>query len=137
RPLDLGTELDAALAAQRPIQSALGALAAAARLEQKNGAGEWAVVAGMRVPSDFFMRVEQVGEGLGFYHRFGVLRDVSRAYGFILVGALALALVGVALVVATRLAASMTRPLRTLEQALDNVAAGDLETRVAVTGARE
>lgn len=135
RPLDLSGEIEPALAAGKPIHSAVGALAAAARME--GGAGEWALTAGMRVPPDFFTRVERVGQGVAFYHRFGVLRDVSRTYWLLLVGALVLALTGVALLVATALAHTMTRPLRELEQALEQVAAGDLETRVAASGARE
>jgi nitrogen fixation/metabolism regulation signal transduction histidine kinase len=137
RPLDLAGDLDAALAGGRPIHSPRGALAAAARMEAEGGAGEWALTAGMRVPPDFFARVERVGMGVAFYHRFGVLRDVSRTYWLLLVAALVLALTGVALVVATALARAMTRPLRQLERALERVAAGELETRVAATGPRE
>jgi nitrogen fixation/metabolism regulation signal transduction histidine kinase len=136
RALDLAGDLDEALAAGKAIHSARGALAAVARMETE-GTGEWALTAGMRVPPDFFARVERVGSGVGFYHRFGVLRDVSRTYWVLLVTALVLALTGVALVVATGLARAMTRPLRELETALERVAAGELETRVVATGARE
>jgi nitrogen fixation/metabolism regulation signal transduction histidine kinase len=137
RPLDLAAELDSALAAGRPIHSARGALAAAAPMEVEGKADEWALTAGMRVPPDFFARVERVARGVAFYHRFGVLRDVSRTYWLLLVTALVLAVTGVALVVATALARAMTRPLRQLEGALERVAAGQLETRVTATGARE
>lgn len=136
RALDLAGDLDEALAGGKPIHSTQGALAAAARMETE-GPGEWALTAGMRVPPDFFARVERVGHGVAFYHRFGVLRDVSRTYWVLLVAALVLALTGVALVVATGLARAMTRPLRELEAALERVAAGELETRVVATGARE
>jgi nitrogen fixation/metabolism regulation signal transduction histidine kinase len=136
-PLDLAEELEGALAASRPIHSARGALAAAARMEPDAGSGEWCLTAGMRVPPDFFARVERVGRGVGFYHRFGVLRDLSRTYWVLLVGALVLALAGLSLVAATLLARSMTRPLRRLEEALERVAAGDLETHVATGGTRE
>ena len=137
-PLDLAAELDAALATGRPIHSAHGALAAAARIEvEAANAGEWALTAGMRVPIDFFARVDQVERGVGFYHRFGVLRDVSRTYWLLLVLAMVVGLGGISLVVATALANAMTRPLRELEGALERVAAGDLETRVAPSGARE
>jgi nitrogen fixation/metabolism regulation signal transduction histidine kinase len=91
----------------------------------------------MRVPPDFFSRVDQVSRGVAFYHRFGVLRDVSRTYWLLLVAALVLALAGLSLVAATTLAGAMTRPLRQLEEALGRVAAGDLDTRVAPSGARE
>ncbi|MGH7730943.1 MAG: sensor histidine kinase, partial [Candidatus Eiseniibacteriota bacterium] len=138
-PLDLASELDAALDSGRPIHSPRGALASAARMEpgEPGAADPWALTAGMRVPADFFARVDQVGRGVGFYHRFGVLRDVSRAYWLLLVAALAVALTGVSLLVATTLARGMTRPLRRLEEALERVAGGDLETRVTPAGARE
>lgn len=146
-PLDLASELDAALEAERPIHSPSGALAAAAEMEPgeppdpgapaAQPAGRWALTAGMRVPTDFFARVDQVGRGLGFYHRFGVLRDVSRTYWLLLVAALVVALAGISLLAATTLARGMTRPLRRLEEALERVAAGDLETRVEPAGARE
>ncbi|HKQ56954.1 MAG TPA: ATP-binding protein [Candidatus Eisenbacteria bacterium] len=137
-PLDLGPELDDALDSARPIHSRLGALAAAARMDSTNG-GEpgWALTAGMRVQPDFFPRVEQVGRGVGFFHRFGVLREVSRTYWLLLVAALVVLLTGVSLLVATRLAGTMTQPLRELGAALERVAAGELETRVAPGGARE
>jgi nitrogen fixation/metabolism regulation signal transduction histidine kinase len=136
-PLDLGGELDSALTAGQPIHSALGALAAVARMDDEGSRAEWAVTAGMRVPPDFFALVDRVGRGVGFYRRFGVLRDVSRTYWLLLVAALVLGVTGVALVVATALAKTMTQPLRELERALERVAAGDLETRVAPVGARE
>jgi nitrogen fixation/metabolism regulation signal transduction histidine kinase len=137
-PIDLAAELDAALAGSSKIQSARGALASVARIEvEAANAGEWALTAGMRVPSDFFARVDQVGRGVAYYHRFGVLRDVSRTYWLLLVAALVVALAGVALLAATTLASAMTRPLRELEQALERVAQGDLETRVKPAGAPE
>ncbi len=151
-PLNLASDLDAALDSARPIHSPLGALAAAERIEPVEpdapgtpgapgdsgaGAEHWALTAGMRVPPDFFTRVDQVGRGVGFYHRFGVLRDVSRTYWLLLVAALVVALTGISLLVATTLARGMTRPLRRLEEALERVAAGDLETRVTPAGARE
>ncbi len=137
-PLDLADHLDEALDSGRPIHSPRGALAAAARMEGADGpAADWALTAGMRIPPDFFAQVERVGQGVGFFHRFGVLRDVSRTYWLLLVAALVLGLTGVSLVAATALAGAMTRPLRRLEEALERVAAGDLETRVAPAGARE
>lgn len=136
-PLDLAGELDGALTSGKTIHSARGALAAAARMEVNGHPGEWVLTAGMRVPPDFFARVERVGVGVGFYHRFGVLRDVSRTYWLLLVAVLVLGLTGVALLVATGLARTMTHPLREMERALERVAGGDLETRVAPAGARE
>ena len=158
-PLDLSPELDAALVSGRPLHSRLGALGAAAPMEPEEprmprapggpamsgapagpspeSAGRWALTAGMRVPPDFFARVDQVGRAVGFYHRFGVLRDVSRTYWLLLVAALVVALTGISLLVATTLARGMTRPLQRLEEALERVAGGDLETRVTPAGARE
>jgi len=129
-PLDLGSELDQALASSRPIHSLHGALAAAARIEVESAnAGEWALTAGMRVPSDFFARVDQVERGVSLYRRFGVLRDVSRTYWLFLVAAMVVGLGGISLMVATALANAMTRPLRDLEVALERVAAGDSWSR--------
>jgi nitrogen fixation/metabolism regulation signal transduction histidine kinase len=145
-PLDLAAELDTALVSGRPIHSRRGALAAAAAMGAPHatgagaapaGAERWALTAGMRVSPDFFLRVDEVGRGVAFYHRFGVLRDVSRTYWLLLVTALVLGLAGVSLFAATTLAGAMTRPLRTLEAALERVAAGDLETRVTPEGAPE
>jgi nitrogen fixation/metabolism regulation signal transduction histidine kinase len=153
-PLDLSSEIDAALDSGRPIHSRLGALGAAAAVEPEEPGGSraaggtpvgrppaaaerWALTAGMRIPPDFFGRVDQVGRAVGFYHRFGVLRDVSRTYWLLLVAALVVALTGISLLVATTLARGMTRPLHRLEEALERVAGGDLETRVTPAGARE
>jgi len=153
-PLDLSSDVDPALDAGRPIHSPLGALGSAAAIEPEEpgvppapagkavggspaSAERWALTAGMRVPPDFFARVDQVGRAVGFYHRFGVLRDVSRTYWLLLVAALVVALTGISLLAATTLARGMTRPLHRLEEALERVAGGDLETRVTPAGARE
>ena len=136
-PLDLSSEIEPALTTGSAIHSPRGALAAAAPLDLEDASDHWALVAGMRVPPDFFTGLARVGEGVSFYHRFGVLRDVSRTYWLLLVAALVLVLAAIALVVATALARAMTRPLQDLEQALEKVAAGDLETRVAPAGASE
>jgi nitrogen fixation/metabolism regulation signal transduction histidine kinase len=89
------------------------------------------------VAPDFFVQIERIGEGVGFYRRFGVVRDVTRTYTLLLVFAVAVILAGVAVAVATRLARDMTDPLRRLEGALERVAVGDLEARVTPIGARE
>ncbi|MBI3538892.1 MAG: HAMP domain-containing protein, partial [Candidatus Eisenbacteria bacterium] len=137
-PLDLSREIDAALAAGGVIHSPRGALAAVAPLEIRDRSGaRWALTAGMRVTPDFFTGLTRIGESVDFYHRFGVLRDVSRIYWLLLVAAVVLVLALVALLVATALARAMTQPLQALEQALERVAGGDLETRVAPSGARE
>lgn len=131
-PLDLAPELDPALAGGRVLHSPRGALAAVAPMERG-----FALVAGMRVPPGFFDQLRRVGEGMDFYRRFGVVRDVSRTYTLLLVAVLVLLLVLAALWAANALAGGMTRPLRELEQALERVAGGDLETRVTPSGARE
>ena len=131
-PLDLSAELPAALQGDHMLRSPRGALAAVATMP-----GGDALVAGMRVPPDFFVAVRRVGEGVGYYRRFGVVRDVSRTYMLLLVALLVLALTGAALWAATTLARGMTRPLRDLDAALERVAAGDLESRIIPDGARE
>src|SRR5262249_30959483 len=84
----------------------------------------------------FFAQVERVGNGVGFFHRFSVLRDVSRTYWWLLVAALVLGLTGVSLLASTALAGAMTRPLRQLEEALEPVSAGDPQAPRAPAGAR-
>ena len=129
---DLSDRVADALAGDRVIHAREGALA-----------GVWpagsdrVVVAGYRVPSGFFTGIEQVDTGVGFYRRFGVVSQVTRVWLLVLVLALALGLTGAAVVVATRLAADMTRPLRELETAVGRVSAGDLDARVTPSGARE
>ncbi|HEY3215640.1 MAG TPA: ATP-binding protein [Candidatus Eisenbacteria bacterium] len=131
-PLDLSTELARALASDRIVRSSRGALAAVSAMDANH-----ALVAGLHVAPDFFVQIERIGEGVGFYRRFGVVRDVTRTYTLLLVFAVAVILSAVAVGVATRLARDMTDPLRRLEGALERVAVGDLEARVAPTGARE
>lgn len=131
-PLDLTAELPAALSGARTIHSERGALAAVAPMDSG-----YALVAGMRVPIGFFAQFQRIGDGMGFYRRFGVVRDVSRTYTLLLVAALGIVLVIAAAWVANVLAGGMTRPLRRLEEALQRVAEGDLETRVAPSGASE
>jgi nitrogen fixation/metabolism regulation signal transduction histidine kinase len=131
-PLDLAAELPHALTADRLVRSPRGALAAVATTR-----GGDALVAGMRVPPDFFVAVRRVSEGVGFYRRFGVVRDVSRTYTLLLVALLVLALTAAAVWAATALARSMTRPLRDLGTALERVAGGDLESRITPDGAHE
>ncbi len=131
-PLDLSDQIGSALAADRMIRSNQGVLAGCARISQDS-----VVVAGIRVPPSFFDQVRDIGEGIGFYRRFGIVRDVSQTYMLLLVGAVVLALVATSLWVARRLGAGMTSPLRDLESALERVAEGDLEARVRPAGARE
>src|SRR4030095_16434275 len=81
--------------------------------------------------------LERVGRGVSFYRRFGVVRDVSRAYMLLLVGLLVAALAGAAVWVSAVLAAGLTRPLTRLERALAEVAGGDLSVRIEPRGPRE
>ena len=130
--LDLSDRIAGALAGERAVRASEGALV-----------GVWpdgpqrAIVAGYRVPPGFFDEVERVGVGVGFYRRFAIVSQVSRTYLLLLVIALALLLTAVAVLVATRLARGMTRPLAALEDAVQRVAAGDLSVRVEPAGARE
>lgn len=129
---DLSDRVAAALAGSRVVRAREGALV-----------GIWpdgphrAVAAGYRVPVGFFSGIERVDVGAGFYRRFGIVGQVSRAWLLLVVVALALLLTVTAIVVATGLANGMTRPLRELETAVGRIAAGDLEARVVPTGARE
>jgi nitrogen fixation/metabolism regulation signal transduction histidine kinase len=131
-PLDLSPEIAGALAGDRRLHSPRGALAAVAPIDERH-----AVVAGMQLYPGFFDQMARVGEGVGYYRRFRVVRDVSRTYVLMLVALLAVALAGLAWWAAHRLAHDMTRPLREIGEALERVAAGDLGARVAPQGARE
>jgi nitrogen fixation/metabolism regulation signal transduction histidine kinase len=129
---DLADRVAESLAGDRVIHAREGALAGV----WPAGTGR-VVVAGYRVPTGFFTGIEQVDTGVGFYRRFGVVSQVTRVWLLLLVLALALGLTVASVVVATRLAADMTRPLRELETAVARVSTGDLDTRVNPSGARE
>jgi nitrogen fixation/metabolism regulation signal transduction histidine kinase len=131
-PIDLSRDVAGALAGQPIVRSDRGVLAAIVPME-----GEFALAAGMRVPPEFFTQVARVGQGIGFYRRFSVVREVSRTYTLLLVVLLVLVLTGAAIWVARTLASGMTRPLTHLEAGLERVAGGDLDTRVTPEGPRE
>ena len=131
-PMDLSTELDPELAEDRVLHSSRGALAGAAPM-----GADYALVAGMLLQPDYFESLERVGRGVSFYRRFGVVRDVSRAYMLLLVTLLVAVLAGAAVWASTVLAAGLTRPLTQLERALEKVAAGDLSVRIEPKGPRE
>jgi nitrogen fixation/metabolism regulation signal transduction histidine kinase len=130
--VDLADELDLELTQARTLHSPKGALAAAAPLGEDH-----VVVAGMLLHPGYFESVDRVGQGVQFYRRFGIIRDVSRTYMLLLVGLLVLSLSLAALWVASALAASMTRPLQRLGEALEGVAAGDLGMHIEPRGPRE
>jgi nitrogen fixation/metabolism regulation signal transduction histidine kinase len=131
-PMDLSSELDPEISTDRVLHSAKGALAGAAPMGH-----DYVLVAGMLLQPDFFESLERVGRGVSFYRRFGVVRDVSRAYMLLLVALLVAALAFTAVWASTVLAAGLTRPLTHLEQALEKVAAGDLSVRIEPRGPRE
>ncbi len=132
RPLDLGDDLEAALAGTRLVRSGQGALAGVAAAGQDR-----AVAVGVWVAPDFFARADTVAIGAAYYRRLGVVVDVQRRYVWLLVAALVLVLGLLAVWLATTVAGGMTRPLADIAGALERVAAGDLETRLEPTGARE
>jgi nitrogen fixation/metabolism regulation signal transduction histidine kinase len=132
RDADLGGELDAALAGDGLVRSSRGALAGVARLDTTH-----ALAVGMSMPAGFFADVERVSEGRGAYSRLGVMVDVQRPLTWLLVAGLVLLLATLALFLAHALARPIARPLSELSAALDRVAGGDLQVRVAPRGARE
>lgn len=132
RGVDLGPELDPALASSRVLHSPSGAMAAVSRMDSTH-----ALVAGMWVSPDFFADIDRVSEGRSLYSRLGVMVDVQRPYTWLLVSLLVLALVGLALALATPLARQMSQPLTEMSAALEQVAGGDLAVRVRAHGARE
>jgi nitrogen fixation/metabolism regulation signal transduction histidine kinase len=131
-PPDLGAELEPSISPSRVFHSARGAIAAAAAFGT-----ERALVAGVRVPPDFFTRVDDVGLGVSRYGQLGVLVKLQRQYVWFLVAFLVVLLSALALVLADSMARGMSRPLRELAGAFERVAAGDLKTRIRPAGARE
>ena len=139
---DFAGFITAALDSSRLLHTPLGALAAVARVGPAPAGPEStgtdrAVVVGLLVPVDFFEQVDRIGEGLSHYRRLGVLVDVQRRFVWLLVAAVVMALLGLAFFAATTIARSTARPLSALAVALERVAQGDLEARVAPAGARE
>ncbi len=131
-PVDLSDEIGAKLGADRLLHSPRGVLASVAPVGD-----DYALVAGMLLYPGYFGDLTRVGEGAGFYRSFGVVRDVSRTYMWLLVIALVAALSMAAVWASAGLARGMTRPLLSLEEAVERVAAGDLTARVQPHGARE
>src|SRR5262245_31217850 len=130
--IDMSAEIAAAVAGDKLIHSSKGALAGLQLVDSTR-----AVVVGMQVSPDFFQKVERVSQGVGFYQRFGVVRDVSRTYIWLLMVALVVVLSLAALWASAALARGLTRPLGRLGDAVERVAAGDLGARVKPEGARE
>ena len=130
--LDFARELDAALGADRLMRSRQGVLAAVAR-----GPSGAAIVTGIRLTPDFFVRVSEIGQARELYGRLGVLVDVQRRYLGLLLAALIVAIAVGALLIARALAGSMTRPLTSLAAAIERVAGGELDARVPERGAVE
>ncbi len=131
--MDLTEELDGALAGDGTLRSRRGALCAVARA----GAGG-VVVAGDRVPPDFFPRMEAVAEGANLYRRIAAgYSAISRAALLVWALALSLLLALAAAWLATRLSRQLTRPVAEVAAAMERVAAGDLAVRVKPAGARE
>jgi nitrogen fixation/metabolism regulation signal transduction histidine kinase len=129
---DFSREIEPALLSTRVIRSNAGALGAVASLGPDD-----ALAAAIWVPPTFFADMDSVGEALGYYRQLGVVVDVQRRYVWLLVALLSAALIGLAWVIAQRLAREMARPLADLSDAIEEVAAGDLGVRVVPSGARE
>jgi len=132
RTPDLADDLDVALEEGVPIRSRQGALAGVARAPDGT-----VVVAGVSVAPDFFDRIEDVGQGMQYYRRLGVVVPIHARSAVAAVAVVVVVLAALALIVAHALAGQMSRPLRDLSGALRRVAAGDLAVRVRPVGATE
>jgi len=122
--------------APRPAPGSAG-VAPTPTLPRGGAAPERAVVAGLWVPTDFFDQIARVGDGLSHYRALGVVVDVQRRFVGLLVLAVVALVLTIALIAASLLARSTSRPLGTLAGAIERVARGDLEARVTPDGARE
>jgi nitrogen fixation/metabolism regulation signal transduction histidine kinase len=132
REIALGPEVAGALGADHLIRSPSGALAGVAMLP-----GGDALVVGLVTDPNFFAHVEEVALGVTHYRRLGVYVDLERRVVVFLVVGVVLLLIAGAVVLATRFAREMSRPIDELSEALERVAGGDLETRVTPRGALE
>jgi nitrogen fixation/metabolism regulation signal transduction histidine kinase len=130
-PLDASAELDGALAAGR-LRSPSGLLGGVARMSENA-----VLVAGARVQKDFFAQLEHLGQGAVYYRQLGLTVDLQRRAYVLLVGAMVLAVVGIALLVSRAIARETSRPIQELSAGLARVAAGDVSARVVPSGARE
>jgi nitrogen fixation/metabolism regulation signal transduction histidine kinase len=131
--LDFANEIEPALGSDRLLRSKQGVLAAVAH----GAATDIVLVTGIRLTPDFFARVEEIGNARELYGRLGVLVPVLRRYLALLVAALFVVIAVGAVLLARRLAESMTQPLRSLGGALERVAGGELEVRIPERGAAE
>jgi nitrogen fixation/metabolism regulation signal transduction histidine kinase len=131
-PVELGGELEMAIATGHVVRSDRGLLGSVWPLGPDR-----VLVIGILVPQGFFGEVRTIGEGVYYYRRFGVVRDLSRLYLILLVATLFVVLTITAALAARSLATDMTRPLHDLAGAVQRVSAGDLDARVKPTGARE
>ncbi len=131
-PPDLAGDLAKALAEDRLVRSRGGAIAGVALTPL--GA---AIVTGVRVSPDFYAQVDRVTNGMTYYRQLGIAVNVWRPFVWVIVGAVTALLVVLAVFVARRLAADMSRPIHDLAGAIGRVSAGDLGTRVTPQGALE
>ena len=95
------------------------------------------LVTGIRMSPDFYAQIDSVGHGLTYYRQLGLTAELQRRVVLLLVAGMTIILIGLALLLSTRLARQMAQPLQDLSGALGRVAAGSLETRVTPSGAAE
>jgi len=131
-PLDLADAISPALEAGSVVRFPAGAIAGVSEAR-----GGDVVVAGVRVNPEFFQQIENLGQGTGYYRQLGVYVDLQRRVYAILVAGIVVMLVGGAAFLSHAIARDTARPIQTLSQALERVAAGDLGTRVVPAGALE
>lgn len=131
-PLDLANAISPALESGEVLRFPAGAIAGVSE-----ASGGDAVVAGVRVNPEFFEQIENLGQGTGYYRQLGVYVDLQRRVYTILVAAIVVMLVAGAVFLSHAIARDTARPIQTLSEALERVAAGDLAARVAPAGALE
>ncbi len=129
-PVDLATEIDAALEEDHTIRS--GTIAGADRMPSGD-----VLIAAIQVSPDFFGQLESLGQGAVYYRQLGATVDLQRRWYALLVGAIVVVLAVVALLLSRLLARSTAQPISELSSAFDRVAAGELSARVRPEGASE
>lgn len=130
--IDFSAALPESLRVPAILHGPEGALAAAV-----DAGDSVALVVGWSMSPGFFPGVDQVAEGAEHYHQLGLVVALQRNYVWLLVAALAVALLVGALFVSDALAREMSRPIAELSMAIERVAGEDLSVRVKPAGARE
>src|SRR5260221_4206875 len=131
-PIDLASEIPAAMAADRLVRSPSGVMGAVAPVRDRV-----ALITGVWLNPSYWEQLGQVREAREFYAKVGVLVDVARERVLLTVATLALVVALGAALLARALADGMTEPLSRLPTPLQGVQDRRTARRLPETGPRE